>query len=97
MHNFNNNVETRIQSTLIHIQFMPRATNKLMKEQDLVIPEQLRVLVDKKINDTCNYMCRQGSMASNGMITQGEQVSMMPKKNNNLAAITQKHFWRECQ
>ena len=66
----------------------------LVREQGLDRPERLRVLINKNVDDICNFMRKQGSKNANGMLDRGQQVSVIAQENLKLAAFLFHHRWR---
>ena len=60
-----------LQDTYIWLVFSPEAAKLLVREKGLDSPERLKVLTNKKINDICNVMRKQGSKNANGIPEKG--------------------------
>ena len=75
----------------IWLGFSPKAAKLLIREQGLDSPEILRVLVDKNVNDNCNFMRKPGNKNANVMPDKGQQVSVIAQESMKLAIILFHH------
>ena len=83
-----------LQDMYIQLGFSPKAAKLLIREQGLDIPDRLRVIIDKNVNDICNVMRKPGGKNVNGMPNRGQQISVTAQENLKLAVFLFHHRWR---
>ena len=81
----------RLQDLYLWLGFSPKAARLLIREQELDIPDKLRVVMNKNVNDICNVMRKKDDKTANRLPNEGQQVSVIAKENLKLAASLSHH------
>ena len=70
------------------------AAKLLIREQGLDSSEQLRVLINKNVDDICNVVRKPGNKNADGTPNRGQQVAVIAQENLTLAIFVFHHRWR---